>query len=383
MNIKSYFEPIPDFLFQQTFSHNSFFNYIHYYGETFPDLNGVQIALIGLKETRGMKQPESMERAALEIREKLYHLKKGHGLYKIVDLGDLRRGESYEESLQLIQGVGEALLKRQILPIFFGGSHDLDFGQYLAYEKMEKLVSLVTVDAKIDMEEEGLPFERHSQEIILHQPNFLFNYSHLAYQSFLTDKDLMGALEKLYFEHVRLGQTKGHFKEIEPIVRNADLLSFDVCAIQSSDAPGAADAQPFGLSGEDACQICRFAGLNEKLSSFGIYGYQPYFDDSRNKTASVIATMIWYFIEGFYDRKDSLSFKGSDYVKYTVSLDSKPSILVFYKSKRSEKWWMEIPKQDSDKFDRATIIPCSYQDYQMAQAGEVPDRWINAQIKLL
>jgi formiminoglutamase len=383
MNIKSYFEPVPDFLFQQTFSHNSFFNFIHYYGETFPDLKGVQIALIGLTETRGMKQPESMERAALEIREKLYHLKKGHGLYKIVDLGDLKRGESYEDSIRLIQEVGEALLKRQILPIFFGGSHDLDLGQYLAYENIEKLVSLVTVDAKIDMEEEGLPFEKHSQDIILHQPNFLFNYSHLAYQSFLVDKDLMGALEKLYFEHVRLGQTKGHFKEIEPIVRNADLMSFDVCAIQSSDAPGAADAQPFGLTGEEACQICRFAGLNEKLSSMGIYGYQPYYDDSRNKTASVIATMIWYFIEGFYDRKDSLSFKGSDYVKYTVSLDSKPSILVFYKSKRSEKWWMEIPKQDADKFDRASIIPCSYQDYQMAQAGEVPDRWINAQIKLL
>lgn len=383
MNIKTYFDPVPDFLFQQTFSHNSFFNYIHYHGETFPDLKGAQIALVGLTETRGMKQPESMERGALEIREKLYHLKKGHGLYKIVDLGDLKRGENYEDSIRYIKEVGEALLKKQILPIFFGGSHDLDLAQYLSYENMEKLVSLVTVDAKIDMEEEGLPFEKHSQDIVLHQPNFLFNYSHLAYQSFLVDKDLTGALEKLYFEHVRLGQTKGHFKEIEPIVRNADLMSFDICAIQSSDAPGAADAQPFGLTGEEACQICRFAGLNEKLSSFGIYGYQPYYDDSRNKTASVIATMIWYFVEGFYDRKDSLSFKGSDYVKYTVSLDSRPSILVFYKSKRSEKWWMEIPKQEADKFDRASIIPCSYQDYQMAQAGEVPDRWINAQIKLL
>jgi hypothetical protein len=123
--------------------------------------------------------------------------------------------------------------------------------------------------------------------------------------------------------------------------------------------------------------------MNEKLSSFGIFGYQPYYDDNRNKTASVIATMIWYFIEGFYDRKDTLSFKGNDYIKYTVSLDLKPSTLIFYKSKRSEKWWMEIPHQDQDKFDRNTIIPCSYQDYQMAQSGEIPERWINAQLKLL
>jgi formiminoglutamase len=189
-------------------------------------------------------------------------------------------------------------------------------------------------------------------------------------------------MEKLYFDHVRLGQLRDNFKEIEPLIRNADLLSFDVCAIQSADAPGAADAQPFGLTAEEACQICWFAGMNEKLSSFGIYGYQPLYDDSRAKTASVIATMIWYFIEGFYHRKDSLSFKSTDYIKYTVSLDSKPSILFFYKSKLSGKWWMEIPKSDQEKYDRDTIIPCSYQDYLTAQKGEIPERWVNAQLKL-
>ena len=383
MNIRPYFDPIPEFITTQKYSSNSFFNFIHFHGETFPDLKGLQIAIIGLVENRGMPKGESIERSASEVRDKLFHLKKGHGLYKIADLGDLKMGQTREESIQIMATVGEYLIKKQILPIFIGGTHDLDLGQYLSYQNLEKLVSMVTVDAKVDMEEEGKPFENHSQEIILHQPNFLFNYSHLGYQSFLVDKDLTGVMEKLYFDHIRLGHVRSNFKEIEPLIRNADLLSFDVCAIQSSDAPGAADAQVFGLSGEEACQICKFAGMNEKLSSFGIFGYQPYYDDNRNKTASVIATMVWYFIEGFYDRKDTLSFKGNDYVKYTVSLDFKPSTLVFYKSKRSEKWWMEIPHQDQDKFDRNTIIPCSYQDYQTAQSGEIPERWVNAQIKLL
>lgn len=383
MNIRQYFDPIPEFITTQKYSTNSFFNFIHFHGETFPDLKGLQIAIIGLVENRGLHKGESIERSASEIREKLFHLKKGHGLYKIADLGDLKKGETREESVLTMATVGEYLIKRQILPVFIGGTHDLDLGQYLSYQNLEKLVSMVTVDAKVDMEEEGMASENHSQEIILHQPNFLFNYSHIGYQSFLVDKDLTGVMEKLNFEHIRLGHLRSNFKEIEPIIRNSDLLSFDVCAIQSSDAPGAADAQPFGLSGEEACQICKFAGMNEKLSSFGIFGYQPYYDDNRNKTASVIATMVWYFIEGFYDRKDTLSFKGNDYIKYTVSLDLKPSTLVFYKSKRSEKWWMEIPHQDQDKFDRNTIIPCSYKDYQMAQSGEIPERWINAQLKFL
>jgi hypothetical protein len=232
------------------------------------------------------------------------------------------------------------------------------------------------------MEESGPEDDLHTREIVLHQPNFLFSYTHLAYQSFLVDPTLINVMEKLYFDHVRLGQLRDNFKDSEPLIRDADLLSFDLSAIQSADAPGAVDAQPFGLSGEEACQICWFAGMNEKLSSIGIYGYDPYFDDANNKTAKIAAVMIWYFIEGFYSRKDSLSFKSADYIKYTVSLDAKPNTLVFYKSKRSGKWWMEIPHNPTHRFDRVSTVPCSYSDYQLAQKGEIPERWVTAQIKL-
>jgi arginase family enzyme len=382
MNLQSFFDPIPEFLWQKNQPDNSFLKQIHFYAEEFPDLKGVNIALVGLKETRGVKKSESIERASSEIREKLFELKKGLGSYRIVDLGDLISGQTLPETYQRIQQVGEYLMKQQILPIYFGGTHDLDYGQYLSYQKMKKLVSLLTVDAKLDMEEVGTMSEQHTQEIILHQPNFLFSYAHLAYQSFLVDPSLINVIEKLYFEHIRLGKIRSDFKEIEPVIRNSDLVSFDLSAIQSTDAPGSLDAQPFGLTAEEACQICWFAGMNEKLSSIGIYGYEPYYDDAQNKTAKVVAVMIWYFIEGFYSRKDSLSFKSSDYTKYTVSLDTKPNTLTFFKSKRSGKWWMESPHNDLDKFDRVSTIPCSYSDYQMAQNGEIPERWINAQIKL-
>ena len=382
MNIQSFFDPVPEYLLQKSYSDNTLFHQMKIYGKEFPDLKEVKIALVGLKESKGTARAESVNRGSAEIREKLYELKKGPNPIRLVDLGDLIPGETLNDTYQNLRQVGEYLMKQQILPIYFGGTHDLDYGQYLSYQKMKKLVNLVTVDAKIDMEEAGKEDTRHTQEIVLHQPNFLFSYTHLAYQSFLVDPSLVNVLEKLYFDHVRLGQIRDKFTEIEPLIRDADLLSFDLSAIQSADAPGAVDAQPFGLSGEEACQISWFAGTNEKLSSFGLYGYDPYFDDTNNKTAKVAAVMIWYFIEGFYSRKDSLSFKSSDYIKYTVSLDTKPNSLVFYKSKRSGKWWMEIPHNESDRFDRVSTVPCSYSDYQMAQKGEIPERWINSQIKL-
>ncbi len=384
MDLQPFFDPIPARLLHQPFGHNAFYYHIHCHAETFPDLEGTHVALIGIEEYRGSgdEQLPGVSGSTENIREKLYPLKKGQSNYNIADLGNLKTGESKEETISLLSTIGAFLLKSQILPIFIGGSHDLDIGQFKSYQHMNKLVSLLTVDAKMDMEDKGIAQEIHSQDIILHEPNYMFNYCHLGYQSFLTDPELVTTLEKLYFDHIRLGQLRDSFKETEPLIRNADLLSFDICAIHSSDAPGAIDAQPFGLSAEEACQISWFAGMNEKLSSIGIYGYHSGLDDPRRKTASVIATMIWYFIEGFYQRKDSLSFQSNDYIKYTVSLDSKPSILHFYKSKLSGKWWMEIPKNQNERFNRDTIIPCSYQDYRTAQRGEIPERWVNSQLKL-
>jgi formiminoglutamase len=171
---------------------------------------------------------------------------------------------------------------------------------------------------------------------------------------------------------------------MEPTIRNADMLSFDVTAIRSADAPGNANAQPFGLTGEEACQICWYAGLNEKLSSLGFYEYNPELDDVHKKTASVVATMIWYFIDGYYHRKNEQNFRSNDFLKYSVSMPVDPEVITFYTSKLSEKWWMEVPYQNGrERYSRNRIVPCSYNDYQVAIRGEVPERYISALAKLI
>ena len=219
---------------------------------------------------------------------------------------------------------------------------------------------------------------------MMYENNFLFNLCQLAYQSYLIDNETLALLEKLYFDSYRLGYIRQGLKDMEPVIREADLMSFDITAIKSSDAPGNENAQPFGLTGEEACQICWYAGLNEKLSSAGFYEYNPGFDDEKKKTASVVATMIWYFIEGFYHRKDERNFRGNDYLKYVVYMPVEPATLVFYKSKLSEKWWMEIPYPGGiKKYSRNSIVPCSYSDYQTAIKGEVPDRYISTLAKLI
>lgn len=386
MDLTILFSPIDEAIFSGITSNSSFFKTISAFTEKMPEYKGSHIAIFGVREERGSQNNAGTASAPDEIRKKLYNLKRGMGQYRIVDLGNLNTGHDLDETYVRISEVCRMLLENNVLPIILGGSHDLDYGQYSGYETMEKLVSMLNVDAFLDLEEKkdlNLS-QRHVHKILLHEPNYLFSYTHLAYQSYLIDPLSVAVLEKLYFEAFRIGQMRTNMQEMEPAIRNADMLSFDITAIRSSDAPGNNNAQPFGLTGEEACQICWYAGLNEKLSSAGFYEYNPALDDASKKTAAVVATMVWYFIEGYYNRKNEQNFRSNDFLKYSVSMPVEPEVITFYKSKFSEKWWMEVPYASGrERYARNSIVPCSYNDYQIATKGEVPERFISTLAKLI
>lgn len=386
MDLTILFSPLDESIYNAIQDPSSLYRSIRLFGDKMPDYRNAQIAIFGINEERGTTTNVGSKKGPDEIRKKLYRLKRGTGKNNIVDLGNLNPGIDLDETYVRISEVCRILLENNVLPVLLGGTHDLDYGQYKGYEEMDKLVSLLNVDAFLDLEDsdQSPASKKHINKILLHEPNYLFGYTHVAHQSYLIDPLSVAVLEKLYFEAYRVGQLRSNLAEMEPAIRNADMVSFDITSIKSADAPGNGNAQPFGLTGEEACQICWYAGTNEKLSSIGFYEYNPDKDDEQKKTASVIATMIWYFIEGFYHRKQEQDFKSNDFLKYTVSMPVEPEILTFYKSKFTEKWWMEVNHhRNNDRYARASIVPCSYSDYQTATQGDLPERYISTLSKLI
>ncbi|MDF9794870.1 formiminoglutamase [Catalinimonas alkaloidigena] len=390
MNLSIFFQPVEADVYREVSAANSFFRAIQVYTDTFPNYEEADIAIVGLSENRGNHENGGAERAANSVRQVLYHLKKGSGAYKVVDLGNLNSGHSLEETYLRIKEVCETLINHNTFPILIGGTHDLDYGQYQAYESMEKLINVLSVDAFIDIDPnntegvEGNEHRNHLHKTLVHDPNYLLNYSHIAYQSYLVDNSVPILLDKFYFDTYRLGLVNQNLNAMEPVIRAADMLSFDITAIRMDDAPGNRHAQAFGLSGQEACQLCWYAGHSEKLTSAGFYEYNPDWDNERKKTASVIATMVWYIIEGYYHRTYESNFESNDFIKYIVPMPSKPSVLTFYKAKKSEKWWMEVPNPQVEAVkERQSIVPCDPSDYEMATKGELPDRWIQNHAKYL
>jgi formiminoglutamase len=385
MDLTLFFQPLPEAITQHPYLPSSVGQSVRMYADKMPDLRGMHMAILGVPDERGTAANQGAGRGPDEIRKKLYALCRGNQTYKIADLGNLRSGVDLPETYTRLSEVCRMLLEQNVLPLILGATHDLDVGQYRGYEQMEKLVSLLAVDAFLDLADDARApaSRRHLHQILLHEPNFLMGYTHLAHQLYLVDPQAAAVLEKLCFESYRLGQLRTDLAEMEPVIRQADMLSFDITAIKSADAPGNAHAQPFGLTGEEACQICWYAGRNEKLSSAGFYEYNPLHDDAARKTAGVAATMVWYFIEGFYHRKSEANFKGNDFVKYTVSMPVEPETISFYKSKFTDRWWMEVVVPGDWVYTRHTFVPCSYADYQTAARGELPNRYIQAMAKLL
>lgn len=354
--------------------------------DSFPNLEDIQLALIGVREERAAINNEGCATGIDNIREAFYQLFNHYPNLKMADLGDIKAGYSVDDTYFALNQVISELLKMNILPIIIGGSQDLTFSMYQAYENTGQLVNIVAVDPLFDLgnDNDELHSQSYLSHIIMHQPNYLFNYTNIGYQTYNVDYGVVDLMKNLLFDVYRLGVIKSKPEEVEPLVRNADLLSFDISAIRTCDAPGNGNAGPNGFTGEEACRMLRYAGLSSKISSIGFFEYNPLFD-VKNTTADLIAQMIWYFIEGFMNRKnDYPTPESQDFSRYYVKIDGNDDI-IFLRNKYNDRWWIDLSfdRSDRKKYERHHYIPCSKEDYEMAMREEIPDRWWQFYQKLM
>ncbi len=352
---------------------------IHSKQKGIPDLEDVNVVLIGVLENRNDHNYIGEEFQLNEIRKAFYSLFPGSWNMVIADLGDINKGETVEDTYFALKTTISILIQKQIIPIIIGGTQDLTYANYRAYDSLIPMVNIVNVDGKFDLGDSTRPIKNNSfvGKIILDKPYNLFNYATIGYQTYFNSQEEIDLMDKLYFESYRLGQVSKDITIVEPVLRDANIVSVDLNSVKSSEVSLNQKYSPNGFDGKEICAITRYAGISNKVSSFGIYEYKPSKDDEI--TSMLVAQMIWYFVEGVNYRVKDDSFKDeNNYQKYITLVDDQE--LIFYKSNKTGRWWIEIPflTEVNTKLKRHTLLPCMHQDYLDACNNIVPDRWYKA-----
>lgn len=353
--------------------------------DEFPSIVAKSVVLIHCPEYRNSSNKEV--RQSELVTAKFYQLNIPQNWnFSIYDLGTINPGNTVLDTYFAIKTVIAELVKLECMPIVIGGSQDLTYAIYEGYQKLEQTVNITNIDASLDLgnPEEELNDRNYISHILTTRPCTLFNYSIIGTQKpFINDVEA-DLIDKLYFDQCRLGELESNFRKTEPLLRNADILSFDLQALQSADYTGEIYSNPNGIKPELACQISRYAGLSDRLSTFAILNYVQL--EKNSWYDHLVAQMIWYYLDGVANRYHDFPIVSlNNYTKFTVKLVEPDEEIVFYKSNKSERWWMEVPYPSDSKSNlkRQTVVPCNYEDYQQAMKNDTPDLWWKTFQKLI
>ncbi len=363
--LQNWLKPVPAPLFElaQKLPASSFGKNIVQFHEEFPDLRQIKIAIIGIGE-----------KDANEARQHLYQTVFPFKKNTIADLGNARKSDP-----SFIINLIYELISGKVLPIIIGADIEKISAQFLAYQNTKALVSAALVDEKprFLLKNKEKAVDTTLNQLFEPRHPMLFHYSQIGGQTHSTSLESLKFFDKNHFDFFRLGRARTAIEEAEPLIRDADMLAFNLAALKQSEAPGQKNASPSGFSCEEACQLARYAGLSDKLTSFGIYGFQKELDRDE-QTAQVVAQMVWYFLDGYFNRKNDYPASTDGLTEYIVDFKDHDWSLTFWKSAKSGRWWLQVPVETSEKHQRHRLIPCSLADYQLACREELPERLLNA-----
>lgn len=375
MDVKQYFNPV-DF---SRFSKKNADSWKYSLGQaigkstgkyTGTNLKKVDTVVFGVPCFEGVWD-ESKIKSTDKIREKLYSLANLSGKLNIVDLGDLKPSLTTKGAYLALRDLTEIFSELNIVTLILGGSSDLCTGICEAF-KNEKIFTLSAIDAQLDVKkgQENFSSSNYLTQIFRKTPN-LFQFNLLGYQRHLVAPELFLKTNG-FGNHLSLGEIHDDIKKAEPVLRNTNVLAFDIKSVKYAEVAGSSYTNPNGLQSDEICQLAKYAGMSSELKVFGLFENETkkYNSDIAFK---LIGQIAWYFFEGLTFRKNDQGAADEKVLTYKVEIDGIEKPLKFIFCENSERWWFEIQSFNNEKY----IVACSETEYRKALNNEIPDLWLN------
>ena len=170
------------------------------------DIEEFKLAIVGIEEDRSSTDNSGCGKGLNHIRTELYQLYTHFDMPAIIDLGDVKNGQTVKDSQIALKETLKYLFEQNIVVIVIGGGHDLTYGQFMAYENKLNPVDIVVVDEKIDiLESPVIDSSSFLWHMINQEPMFLNKCTHLGHQLFYNSPKSIDILESLHHQALRLG----------------------------------------------------------------------------------------------------------------------------------------------------------------------------------
>ncbi len=346
----------------------------------FPTIEQNSIAIFDVSEYRNVEgaNADFGKKPNNKFREAFYEMYRGDNWIRpIYDLGTVMPGGKIEDTYFAVAQIVTELVKAEVIPVMIGGGQDLTLSCYKGFESLERMINICAIDSQFDLGDpnEKITSKGYVGHLLMQRPCYLFNYSTIGVQRPFVEKKSLELFEKLYFDICRLGEFNADPKVAEPFLRNSDVLSIDFASIKSSETDPNCYHNPNGFYAEQICQVAKYAGISDKMSCVGIFDTHP---EHNAIASSLLSQIIWYFIDGVSQRMGDFPIGSKKaYTKFHVQMDDFNDELVFYKSDKSGRWWLEVKylNEENLKYERHCMVPCNRVDYENAVKSIIPDLW--------
>lgn len=354
----------------------------------FPDVPGTGFDIVLLGCGYDMEDlSASCNQTPDSVRHWFYRLYKGDYAVRVADLGNFSLRRSVEETCLQLGRIMAEIQESGAVPLLIGGGSELNFSMYRSFTLLGRYANLLEVSPVLHFKEvsEALTPENVLGRMLGEDPQMLFHYCNLGYQTYFNPPELLGLFKQFHFDLMRLGEVRSRVETTEPLIRDAHLVGLNMAAVRKADVPHAPGASPNGLAADEICRLARYAGLSHKLRAVALTGLAPDLAQ-QSADAHLAAQVIWHVLEGFYVRKpETLEVDAEPYLRFTVPMKGFPEEITFYKNQVSEKWWMGVPvagKWQTQMKLEEYLVPCGMEDYEAAAGQELPERWLQRFHKL-
>lgn len=237
---------------------------------------------------------------------------------------DARRGQTFVDLLnatadagnlvkdaplrQLQSELGRELaeyLDRHIVPITMGGGHETAYGHFLGYVESERDVSILNWDAHVDVRplKNGHPHSGSSfRQALEHQSGRCENYTVAGLQPQSVATAHVQFVENHGGDYLWAdGLTKSAVKTVYESTGFPTMVTFDLDAVDQSQAPGVSAPAVGGLDQELWLHAAYHAGRSPQVTSVDLVELNPRVDTD-NQTARLAALTVMHILRGLSDR---------------------------------------------------------------------------------